>query len=170
MSINDTRVVHLSLTEGYLHEGKFYHDPYYVFEITGVLGDQYIDLFTDKFYIYNGIQYDEIVRDQSTIYINTSTNKSYISNDSFVNEIGKVNNLSKEDDWNYCSNGNPKITGRYIVTIIPEYETEPDVAVFRYEVDDDEWMESCDGFGGYFSTLCKVIAWKPCPEPAEVKE
>ena len=77
--------------------------------------------------------------------------------------------MNEEALWNYCSDGNPKVTGRYMVTVIPQHETEPDVSVFRYEADDDEWMEPCDGFGGYFTTLCEVIAWKHCSEPAEVK-
>ena len=74
------------------------------------------------------------------------------------------------DEWTYCKDENPKVSGDYIVTILTHYDKEKLVRVFRYDKDFKEWMEPCEGDSSYFSTHCDVIAWKPCPEAAEVKD
>ena len=73
-------------------------------------------------------------------------------------------------DWTYCKDENPKVSGDYIVTVLTPYDKEKLVRVFLYNKESKEWMEPCEGDSSYFRTHCEVIAWKPCPEAAEVLE
>ena len=79
------------------------------------------------------------------------------------------------DEWIYDED--PKVSGEYLVTAICNegyYEESKVVRVFYYEKEphwggNPVWMRRCEDEGGYFTTVDKVIAWRPCPEPAEVK-
>ena len=76
-------------------------------------------------------------------------------------------------EWIYDED--PKVSGEYLVTVIPDYYSEEKVVrVFYYEKEphwggNPVWMRPCEDEGGYFTTVDKVIAWKPCPEAAEEK-
>lgn len=79
------------------------------------------------------------------------------------------------ENWIYCDEENPKKSDNYIVTAILNHDNEPTVRVFYYEKEphwggNPVWMEPAEGNGGWFTTLAKVIAWKPCPKAAEVKK
>lgn len=77
------------------------------------------------------------------------------------------------DEWIYDKD--PKVSGEYLVTAIPNYSKEKVVRIFYYEKEprwggNPVWMRPCEDEGGYFTTVDKVIAWKPCPEAAEEKK
>ena len=77
------------------------------------------------------------------------------------------------NEWTYCSDELPNEIGEYEVTIIPNYSKEICVRVFLYNGKNyyghPIWMQPTDDNDSFFTTLAKVIAWRPCPEPAEVK-
>ena len=74
------------------------------------------------------------------------------------------------EDWTYCKDENPKVSGDYIVTAITHYGREKMVRVYYYDKDIKCWWEYCESDNSRFTTYCEVIAWKPCPEAAEVIE
>ena len=66
--------------------------------------------------------------------------------------------LSKMPSWIHVSEGLPKESGEYLVSVIDEYDGNYEaVGVARYDVEEGEWQDL-----GVDRT---VIAWEPKPAP-----
>jgi hypothetical protein len=72
----------------------------------------------------------------------------------------------KKNKWNCCKDEEPKESGDYIVTVITRKKKI--VRVYYYNADNKWWWEYCEGIDDHFRSF-DVIAWKLCPEAAEVK-